>query len=330
MSASTFRASRPTPGTPRTVGAAAPTDTGVFHYPSLTTTVPKEFVHRASVAQVMLTDWDRVDDSHFTAAAQWPRGHSFFTEVDGCHDPLIAGETIRQAGALLAHAEFGVPLGHHFLMWDLAIRVQPAHLRVDSAPASLEMDIACHDIKWRRAGLAGFRYDVVIRRDGNTAATGSARFTCVSPQIYERLRGGRHNSARPALPLTAPTAPQNVGRVSPMDVVLTPIGETRSWQLRVDTRHPVLFDHPVDHVPGMMLLEAARQAATAALGRPAVLLGATGEFKRYTELDLPCLIEACPLPGTGTDAVQSVLVNGHQDGRLTFCSTLTVAASPTA
>ncbi|WP_260845011.1 AfsA-related hotdog domain-containing protein [Streptomyces sp. SLBN-31] len=54
--------------------------------------------------------------------------------------------------------------------------------------------------------------------------------------------------------------------MSPTDVVLSPLGQPHRWQLRVDTRHPVLFDHIVDHVPGMLLIEAARQAATATLG----------------------------------------------------------------
>ncbi|WRZ95774.1 hypothetical protein OHB54_02505 [Streptomyces sp. NBC_01007] len=57
----------------------------------------------------MLTDWARGDDHRFAVAAQWPRGHSFFTAVDGCHDPLIALETIRQTGLPLTHAEYGVP-----------------------------------------------------------------------------------------------------------------------------------------------------------------------------------------------------------------------------
>ncbi|MFF8732844.1 AfsA-related hotdog domain-containing protein [Streptomyces sp. NPDC015171] len=33
------------------------------------------------------------------------------------------------------------------------------------------------------------------------------------------------------------------------------------WQLRIEQDHPVLFGHPVDHAPGMLLLEALRQAA---------------------------------------------------------------------
>lgn len=326
MSASTFHMNRASHSATLTEGdTMASTEARALLYRSLTTTVPKELVHRASVAEVMLTDWERVNDDHFIVDAQWPRGHSFFANVDGCHDPLIAAETIRQVGALLAHAEFGVPLGYQFLMWDLSVSVQPANLLVDSAPASVVLEISCMDIKRRRNELAGLRYEAVIRRNGQIVATGAAAFTCTSAKVYKRMRGDRSDSGERQLPLTAPTAPQNVGRTSPMDVVLSPIGEPDRWQLRVDTRHPILFDHPVDHVPGMVLLEAARQAATAVLGRPSLPLDITSEFKKYAELDAPCVIEAQLLPDSGTGRGESVLVTAHQVEECVFRSTVTMA-----
>ncbi|WP_395576628.1 ScbA/BarX family gamma-butyrolactone biosynthesis protein [Streptomyces sp. BK79] len=324
MSANTLRVERATPGAQRTeTDRRAATRSAALRYPSLTTTVPKEFVHRASVAEVMLTDWERRDEHRFTVTAQWPRSHTFFTSVNGCHDPLIAAETLRQAGTLLAHAEYGVPLGHHFLMWDLSLTVWPEHLLVDGAPTSLDIDIVCSDFKMRGDSLAGFRYQTVMRRAGQVVATGGASFTCMAPKVYQRLRSNRRNSAGPQLPLTAPAAPQNVGRVSPMDVVLSPVGQEGRWQLRVDTRHPVLFEHPVDHVPGMMLLEAARQATVATTGQCATPLSVTAEFSRYAELDTPCMIEARSLRRTGDE--ESVEVTGHQSGELVFRSTVTVA-----
>ncbi|MFD9392982.1 ScbA/BarX family gamma-butyrolactone biosynthesis protein [Streptomyces sp. NPDC060000] len=331
MSASTFRIDRAIPSAVRTENdTTPPVRSGAFRYPFLTTTVPKEFVHRASVAEVMLTDWERTDEHHFRLAAQWPRRHGFFHPVEDCHDPLIVAETIRQAGILIGHAEFGVPLDHHFLMWDLAIEVRPPHLLVGTAPASLDIEISCRDIKKRRGSLAGMRFEAVILRAGQVAATGGASFTCASPAVYQRVRTARAvAAAKSPIALTAPLAPQNVGRSSPTDVVLSPTGHPGQWQLRVDTRHPVLFDHPVDHAPGMLLLEAARQAATAHLERPCLPLAITGEFTRYSELDAPCMIEARPAPGTGPDSHQRVLIHGHQEEALVFRSTVTMAPPAT-
>jgi hypothetical protein len=336
MSASTFRTERPTPGAPVIAHhAPAPVPapaagTGVVRYPSLTTTVPKEFVHRASVAEVLLTDWERTDDTRFTVSAQWPRGHSFFTAVDGFHDPLIAAETIRQASTLLAHTEFGIPLGHHFLMWDLTVRVHPEQLLVGTAPASVQLDITCSDLKRRGNQLTGGRNHMVLRRDGKKVATGSASYTSATPAVYRRLRQGRTlDSGRPPLPLTAPVAPQSVGRMSPRDVVLSPAGQANRWQLRVDTRHPVLFDHPVDHIPGMMLIEAARQATAATLKGSFLPLSLDSSFDRYAELDAPCLIEAHPAPADTESGEQSVLVTGHQHGEAVFRSHVRAAAHTT-
>lgn len=295
----------------------------LFRFPSLTTTVPKEFVHRAAVAEVMLTDWKREDDDHFKVTAQWPRGHSFFSPIGAHHDPLLAAETIRQVGSLLAHAEFGVPFGHQFLMWDLEYAVEPDQVLIGGTPAALDIDVTCTEVKRRGNALTGLRYEAVIHRDGKPAVRGGGAFTCTTPAVYRRLRGDRCTAeGRPRLPLMAPASPQRVGRMSPIDVVLSPVGETNRWQLRADTRHHVLFDHPVDHVPGMVLLEAARQAAAAALDTSTMLpIGIMSEFHRYAELDSPCMIQAQHLPGTA-GVEKSVLVTAHQDGDLVFTSTV--------
>ncbi|MBK3582101.1 hypothetical protein JHN63_51925, partial [Streptomyces sp. MBT65] len=158
---------------------------------SLTRTVPKEFVHRASVAEVLLTDWHRTGQDRFTVSAQWPRAHSFFTPINGRHDPLIAAETIRQSGLLLAHTEYGVPLDHNFVMHDLTLTLDPAHLHVGTAPAALTIDVTCSDITRRRGRTAALRYTSTLRRDGHTLARADASCTCTPPAVYRRLRGNR-------------------------------------------------------------------------------------------------------------------------------------------
>ncbi|MER6217093.1 ScbA/BarX family gamma-butyrolactone biosynthesis protein [Streptomyces sp. NPDC001674] len=285
------------------------------------TTVPKELVHRASAAQVLLTDWQRLDHERFSVTARWSPDHSFFTPVAGSYyDPLICAETIRQIGNLLGHAEFSVPFGHNFLLWDLAFTVHPEHLLIGRAPAVVELEVTCVEIKRRGGQFFGLVYDTVARRGGHVVATARTSFTVTSPAVYRRIRP--EHVLRPdhrPLPLTAPAAPQSVARLSPTDVVLSPIGEANRWQLRVDTTHPVLFDHPLDHVPGMLLVEAARQAAAAALGRSSFLpLGITSEFKRYVELDAPCIIESERIQQDEPGAEELVRVTGHQNGELTY------------
>ncbi|MFF3216034.1 ScbA/BarX family gamma-butyrolactone biosynthesis protein [Streptomyces sp. NPDC002886] len=327
MSASTFQVERTTFNRGTRRGFAASTiKPGGFHPTTLTTTVPKELVHRAAVSEVLLTDWDRVDDTHFVMTAQWPRGHSFFTPVaGGYHDPLIGCETLRQIGLLLGHAEFGIPFGHQFIVWNIGIDVRPEHLRMGFEPTALSIDVTCTEINRRGRNLSGLRIDAVFRRDGNVVATGSGSFSCMSPGVYRRVRGNHTlDGDWHQRPLISPAAPDSVGRMSPMDVVLSPTAEPARWQLRTDTRHPVLFEHAVDHVPGMVLLEAARQATAAALGRSSYLpLGIDSEFKRYVELDSPCMVEARVLPERALNGGQNVLVTARQHDADVFSATVT-------
>jgi 2-oxo-3-(phosphooxy)propyl 3-oxoalkanoate synthase len=299
-----------------------------LRHSGLTATVPRELVHRAAVAEVMLTGWERLEDTRFNVRGQWPRSHSFFTPIDGVYyDPLMAAETIRQIAPLLGHAEFGVPLGHQFLLERLDLTVHPEHLPMHQAPASLDLDVTCTDVKMRGNRLSGLSYETAILREGQLAASGRLSLTLIAPAVYRRLRPERvFSSEHRPLPLTAPVAPQSVGRTSPADVVLSPTNEPNRWQLRVDTRHPVLFDHPVDHVPGMVLLEAVRQSATAVLGDAAFLpLSITSEFSSYVELDEPCLIEARRLPPAAPDGTAGIEVTGHQYGEPAFTATVTAA-----
>ncbi|MFF3941633.1 ScbA/BarX family gamma-butyrolactone biosynthesis protein [Streptomyces phaeofaciens] len=321
MSASTFRTDR---AISRAAGTESdtttPPGTGALLVRPLTTTVPKELVHRASVAEVMLTGWERVGDHRFAVAAQWPRGHSFFA-VDGRYNPLIAAETIRQTAVLLAHAEYGVPLDRRLLVKDIGVSTLPEHFDIGWTPAALELRVAALASTGHDGTLTGLRVNVEILRDGHLAATGGCALSSDT---------AANDQAPGPLPqviaLTPPVPPQTVGRLSPLDVVLSAMGRPDQWLLRVDIGHPVFFDRHIDHVPDMMLLEAACQAMAMTLGRPCVPLDITTEFDRGTELTSHCVIEACRIPGNGTDCVESVLVTGHQSGKLVFRSAVTVAA----
>ncbi|MGW5734156.1 MULTISPECIES: ScbA/BarX family gamma-butyrolactone biosynthesis protein [Streptomyces] len=300
---------------------------------TLTRTVPREFVHRAAVAEVFLTDIRQLSDEQFTVTAQWPRGHSFYGSLHGRYDPLLIAETIRQVGALLSHTVFDVPLTHKFLLWDLNYTALPEGLVVDAAPADLELAVTCTEIRRRGNRLAGLRYEATIRHAERVIATGGASFTTTSPEAYRRLRAARlEASTGPVVPGTS-VPPQLVARTSPFDVVLAPAERPGRWQLRVNAAHPVLFDHYVDHVPGMVLLEAARQAAHAigSQGRPLLPVTLDSTFHRYAEFDTPCWVDAeiVDTDASSPDAC-TVRVTGRQDDEIVFTTTVGLTTlSPT-
>ncbi|MEU9302662.1 ScbA/BarX family gamma-butyrolactone biosynthesis protein [Streptomyces sp. NPDC048269] len=290
---------------------------------ALTTIVPREYVHRASVSEVFLTHWETNSPDSFSVTAQWPRGHALFVPSGGYQDPLLLVESVRQVGALLSHAEYGVPFGYQFLMSDMTYSAHVDALTAGPAPTEVELLVNCHDIVRRGTRLVGLRYHVTVMRDGQPLAVAEAAFTCVSPSVYQRLRGERSTSA-PAP--SAPILPVLVGRTSSRDVVLSAAGPHAGpkWRLRLDTTHPIFFDHPVDHVPGMVLIEAARQAAHAGTGLPHSLpVQLTSAFERYVEFDSPCWIEA-EASEPDTDGCVTSHVRGSQDGQTTFTAAVTL------
>ncbi|MFK4105626.1 ScbA/BarX family gamma-butyrolactone biosynthesis protein [Streptomyces sp. NPDC019531] len=298
-------------------GAEEPADSGP------TATVPRELVHRARADDVLLTGWKSLGDERFSVTANWPYTHEFYNPVHGRHDPVLIVETLRQAAILLCHAEFAVPLEHHFLMGDLHYTSHPKHLEVAGPPAELTLDVVCSDIRRRGDRLSATNFRMTVRNGAHTVATGGGHLTISTPQAYRRLRGASfpRESAAP----TIPVLPQLVGRTDLAHVVLAPTPAPGRWQLRADDRNATLFGRAVDHYPGMILVEAAHQAATALLS-PAPFYPAsfTIDFHRYVEFAPPCWIEAHTVP-TMVSGATSVRVTGHQDGQPVFTASLTDA-----
>lgn len=256
-------------------------------------TVPRQLVHRAAVSEVFVTDVCGTGDATFQVGAQWPRSHGFFGPKAQFHDPMLLAETIRQATLAIAHQVFRVSFDANFIMQDILYLIGQRGLRLDSRPADIVLSATAHDVRRRGNVLSGMRLRYEVHRDMERVGSGEIGWRCVTAASYARLRGDRHGRHEPAGDLPVAVDPRSVGRDRDTDVVLADQVIDGGWLLRVDQSHPVMFDHPVDHVPGMVAMEAARQSALLLLGEPdAVPLFGSFGFSRYIELDLPCTVRA--------------------------------------
>ncbi|WP_084775633.1 ScbA/BarX family gamma-butyrolactone biosynthesis protein [Streptomyces sp. MOE7] len=310
-----------------TVQPKAPHRTRLIEKPCGTPRVPREFVHRPIVDDILVTSWRRQDDSHFSVTAQWPEEHGYFASQDGRHHLILTGETIRQAGLLLSHTELGVPVGHHFILGDLDYTTYPEHLDAGSGPIGLSIDVSCSKMRMRAGTLAGARFDMTLRAADRIVATGHSHVTVASPAVYRRIRGEQLTARRTLGPLPTCVPPRLTGSTSEHDVLLSPTDRPDSWLLRIAPGHAAVVNPANDHVPGMVLLDAAQQAAHALTAPGTFVPYAFGTtFHRYAEHGTPCAIEARRVPSAlpGTTAVQ---VTGSQDGHPVFVSTLTARDS---
>ncbi|MGV9990833.1 ScbA/BarX family gamma-butyrolactone biosynthesis protein [Streptomyces sp. NPDC003374] len=306
-------------------------------------TLPRDLVHRAAIAEVLLTDAKRLSEDETLLAAQLPRRHAFHDDTLAPrthHDPLLLLEACRQGIFVVAHRHLGVPAGHRFLLRAVEFEVpDPAALRAGPAPTEAVITARIEHRFRGRGGVTGLRLRFTAVIGGHEAMSARIDYSWMTAADWTRLRTRqRHALGLFGTPvaLGGPRAdPARVGRRDPANVVISPphtTGDGRSTaRLVAETSHPTLYDHWVDHVPGMLELEAFRQLALSAavsagtLRTPTAMpVGLSARFSRFAEMDLPLRCVTAPVrPG---DEIECAL---HQLGAVVAEARLTLAGDRT-
>lgn len=270
--------------------------------------VDRRLVHKTAVEQVMLHDAERVGERSFVCAAQLARAHAYYSDLSSrVYDPLLLLEVCRQGVVLGSHEYFGVPHGWQFIFSDIRGTLEdPGALAVGPEPAECLVHLSLEDERYRRGTLSSGRFSARVVLDHRVVATLVGTATFFSRERYAALRQAMRRSVREEVPAEppAPLPPSAVGRRDPRNVVIgDPVTEGDSYVTRliVDETHTTFFDHPLDHVPAALLIEALRQGATAAASArlgldpaTAVLIHYEAEYSRLGELGAPVICEATP------------------------------------
>ncbi|MGA5198177.1 ScbA/BarX family gamma-butyrolactone biosynthesis protein [Streptomyces exfoliatus] len=270
-------------------------------------TVPQEYVHLRETDAILLTSWSALGSDRYAVTAQWPDGGIYGGSV-----PLLITQTIRQSALLIGHAELGVPLKHQTLMEWMDFNVSEDFYDPKNKPDNLFILLTCTPNNPRSS-----RVELSILSEGRLVAESLLDYSWIAPGAYRRLRGAYADAAWGTGVPPAPLPAHTVGRAHEHEVVLAPSGLPNRWELRSDVSNQALYDHRVDHVPGLVLIEAAYQATHAVTGpgRPPVRVMST--FDRYVEFDAPCWIDAAVVPAPDEGVVR-VEVTGVQNGERTF------------
>ncbi|GAA2244664.1 ScbA/BarX family gamma-butyrolactone biosynthesis protein [Streptomyces amakusaensis] len=270
--------------------------------PADATAVPTSLLHLHRASSSLITGWTALGDDRYTVTAQWPTPTS-----SAPFDPLTLTNTVRQACLLVAHAEQGVPLTHKTLMDAMDVRVAPGFRVPHDSRARLLVGVRSH-----RTGARSRKTDFRIQVDHEMAAEASLAFSWASPPAYRRLRGTRLNVDWAGIAVDPAVPAEVAGCAGTSRIALSAGDRPGRWLLRTDTADPVLYDHPVDHVPGLALIEASYQAAHASTGSEAASLRRmTSVFRRYVEFGVPCRLEAAP-------EAAGIRVTGVQEGEEAF------------
>lgn len=122
----------------------------------------------------------------------------------------------------------------------------------------------------------------------------------------------------------------------PSESVATPVledvelaGGSASARVRVDEGHPYFFDHPLDHVPGILLVEAITELASARSASERWVRALDIRFRRFCEKNLPIRIELSRDRGRIVQSGVPVATFSVEVTELTEARTVEHATDPT-
>lgn len=262
-------------------------------------TIARELVHKRAIGEVLVTAVTGQQQG-WICHAQLPRQHHFHTDTTACqqayHDPLLVMEAFRQACIAASHLFYDVPMDarHTVRYYEFSV-VDLTALRRDTTALNLEFNIAV-----RKEFRQGLEVGAVVTHDGTKVMEFTAAFGWMSGTQWESFRDG---ASWEPVPSPLPAEPARVGRTDPRNVVIgEPIGtaDGASAPIVVDLGHPTIFDHPLDHLPGGLIIEACRQLALSVMGprAPSVtgLASLRCDYTSFTELDAVSTVTMAQAP----------------------------------
>lgn len=229
----------------------------------------RELVHKRHAENVFVGVPVRSGPQEFSANAEFPSAHCLYNDTpSGLSGAGYLIEVARQSNLSICHLFFDVPLDSGFLVaaldWCFS---EPRPFVVETLEA-FEVRTRIVEAVIRKGVLGKVTTESrFFDGSGVEFLTGKASFLITSRKLTTR-------AARSELEALgqAPMAPERVMVSQPYNVFvgapsLPMDGTTETNPLIVDVTHPYFFEHENAHVPGMMLLEAGKQAAVFAAPR---------------------------------------------------------------
>jgi hypothetical protein len=195
-----------------------------------------------------------------------------------------------------------VPIeGTRFIFRDLEMQLTADSLGLGNMPAEGSAMLTVLPRRTGRGRVTGVNIECDLRIADRSAMVGTGSLMVLNPGSWAAMRQrGREQALTYASPVAlrqVAAPPAIVGRGNPRNVVVSAPtflqnGLSMSW-LVVNLTHPYMFDHQLDHLPGNLILEGARQAALSSVAMsqgidPFALTihSCKGDFSSFGELDL--------------------------------------------
>jgi 2-oxo-3-(phosphooxy)propyl 3-oxoalkanoate synthase len=301
-------------------------------------------VHKQDPGNVLLTNIRGVGSSSFFCTGRVPGDHPLYNgngkNPEG--NILFYTEVGRQASLAMTHLLLHAGLDDAFIferseaaLTEAAWRM-PAEVRTES----IEIEIHVQEANRRKNGdVCRVIADHAMFLGGEQVFRATGAWTIQPSAIYRRLRRAQIeiSAADPGRPCTAAAELPHQRRMRGIVIGEPEFRDQRSEAFaELDREHPFFFDHPCDHVPGMLLLEGCAQLALQMAARGGSLSGRVlvaayeMNFGRFVEAGLPTMLTARMSAGHGSQTrppLQKYNIAVSQRGVTSGVASITVGSS---
>ena len=233
--------------------------------PNFSQTICKELVHKSFLSEVFLTDSRQVANDCFLISALLPKTHFYYNDVpirSQFYDSALILEVCRQVSIYIAHIFYAISFDYKFI-FDSANFTQylghkPAN-NIDKHKAIIHTKVI--NKKTKKDSLCGLEIDMMVYIDQELYACKSMKFSWVAPKMWDKLRRISQQQDSANLEIK-PILKDIVCKEHISNVVIGNFLEcTNYFQATIiaDKTHPAFFDHPLDHISGILIIEAIKQ-----------------------------------------------------------------------
>lgn len=275
--------------------------------PDFVRTISRDLTHKRLIENVYVTSMYRATERKFLCGAYLPHANTYLNNMKfHASDVMLKIVEIgRQIGTAVCHEFMGVGQNSAFILNDVFMETLPGWLETDwSVHDSLISQLTVTRCDYGRDGqLRSIRADAVNQVGGRAVCRGYSDWSIQSVERYRRMRdiarskylrhtGAAEEDGIPRDSIRISSRSPLKGSVLNDDLWIRGNGRTFIATLKVDQTNRFFFDHPNDHVPGMLMFEGMRQLALDVAGRlsregeatPRITEVAVG-FGSFAELD---------------------------------------------
>ncbi len=240
--------------------------------------VDNVLVHKHSTKQVLLLAAETCTDGSMKLQVALSAEHPSARNLPS-HSTLLGVELMRQCAIAFAHLSGDVPRGWAFLMNKITFTWHDGNVPTTPEQFAGQANVHLQAVRMRKGRVSELQLEVTYVCRGVTLGRGSGDFSVLPPRAYHAIRRN------------APPIPE--GNTGPLGTVLAIVKQDMGVLealLVWNRQDPFIFDHPSDHVPGMLLTSAVLQSHLLLTGSQP--LGLSLSCENFAEYDAPIRVSS--------------------------------------